>query len=196
VSRLRLLTSLSGLASLPADDPLSRSASILGDMDPRERLRKRVTDPLEQLAQRVAERVLDLVIEALDINALIARLDLNAVLDRIDVARSLERVDINALLERLDLNALLQRVDVNVLLEHVDINALAQRIDVDALVSQTDFGEIIAKQTSGIASGAMDAVRGQAVGLDGAIDRGVWRLVRRNASRPAAPELLRSPGES
>ena len=147
-------------------------------MDPRESLRKRVTDPLEQLAQRVAERAIDLVIQSVDINEIVAQIDLNAVLDRIDV------------------QALLSRVDLNALLEHVDLNALIARIDVEALVTQTDFGEIIAKQTSGIASNTLDAVRSQSVSLDGAIDRGVWRLVRRNASRPAAPELLRSPAES
>jgi hypothetical protein len=150
-------------------------------MEPLERLRtagKRVTDPLEQLAQRVAERAIDIAIHALDINELVAQLDLNAVLDRIDV------------------EALLARVDLNALLEQVDLNALIQRIDVESLVTQTDFGEIIAKQSSGIASTALDAVRGQAVGLDGAIDRGVWRLARRNASRPEAPALLRGPAES
>jgi len=150
-------------------------------MEPLERLRtagKRVTDPLEQLAQRVAERAIDIAIHALDINELVAQLDLNAVLDRIDV------------------QALLERVDLNALLEQVDLNALIQRIDVEALVEQTDFGEIIAHQTSGVASIALDAVRGQAVSADGAIDRGVWRLVRRNTPRPAAPELLRSPAES
>ena len=147
-------------------------------MDPRESLRKRVTDPLEQLAQRVAERAIDLVIQSVDINEIVAQVDLNAVLDRIDV------------------QALLERVDLNTLLEHVDLNALIQRIDVEALVTQTDFGEIIAKQTSGIASNTLDAVRSQSVSLDGAIDRGVWRLARRNAPRPAAPELLRSPAES
>ena len=147
-------------------------------MDPRESLRKRVTDPLEQLAQRVAERAIDLVIQSVDINEIVAQIDLNAVLDRIDV------------------QALLSRVDLNALLEHVDLNALIARIDVEALVTHTDFGEIIAKQTSGIASNALDAVRSQSVSLDGSIDRGVWRLVRRNAPRPPAPELLRSPAES
>ena len=150
-------------------------------MEPLERIRtagKRVTDPLESLAQRVAERAIDLVIQSLDVNELVARLDLNAVLDRVDVA------------------ALLGRVDLNALLEQVDLNALIQRIDVEAVVKHTDFGEIIAKQSSGIASSALDAVRSQTVGLDGAIDRGVWRLVRRNAPRPEAPVLLRGPGES
>ena len=147
-------------------------------MDPRESLRKRVTDPLEQLAQRVAERAIDLVIQSVDINEIVAQIDLNAVLDRIDV------------------QALLSRVDLNALLENVDLNALIARIDVEALVEQTDFGEIIAKQTSGVASNALDAVRSQSVSLDGAIDRGAWRLVRRNTPRPPAPELLRSPAES
>ena len=146
-----------------------------------------MTDPLEQLAQRVAERVIDLAMQVLDINALVAQIDLNAVLGR---------VDITALVERVDLNAVLEHVDLNALLEHVDVNALIQRIDVEALVTQTDFGEIIAKQTSGIASNTLDAVRSQSVSLDGAIDRGVWRLVRRNTPRPPAPELLRSPAES
>jgi hypothetical protein len=150
-------------------------------MEPMERLReagKRVADPLEAFAQRVAERVIDLVIHAVDINEIVAQVDLNAVLDQVDVARLLERVDLNTLLEQ------------------VDLNALIQRIDVESLVTHTDFGEIIARQTSGIASTTLDAVRGQAVGLDGVIDRGVWRLVRRNAPRPEAPALLRGPVES
>jgi hypothetical protein len=141
-----------GLTRAPANQPI-------------ERLReagKRVTDPLEATAQRIAERAIDLVIHAVDINELVAQIDLNAVLDRIDITRLLERVDLNALLE------------------NVDLNALIQRVDVEALVMHTDFGEIIAKQTSEIASGALDAVRGQGVGMDRAIDRGVWRLVRRN----------------
>jgi hypothetical protein len=168
-------------------------------MEPLEKLRsagKRVTDPLEATAQRVAERAIDLVIHAVDINEIVAQIDLNAVLDRVDVSALLGRVDLNALLEQVDITALMARVDLNVLLERVDLNALIQRIDVEALVKHTDFGEIIAKQSSGIASGALDAVRGQAVGLDGAVDRGAWRLVRRNTPRPAAPALLRGPAES
>lgn len=148
---------------------------------------KRVTDPLETLAQRVAERVIDLVLNAVDLNELVTQIDLNAVLDRVDISRVLDKVDLNKLLEQVDLNKLL---------ENVDLNALIQRIDVESLVTQTDFGEIIAKQSGGIASSALDAVRGQAVSLDGSIDRGVWRLVRRNASRPEAPALLRGPAQS
>ena len=87
-------------------------------------------------------------------------------------------------------------MDLNALLEQVDLNAVIQRIDVEALVSRRTSARSSPSHTSGIASGAVDAVRGQTVGLDGTIDRGVWRLVRRNAPRPPAPELLRSPAES
>jgi hypothetical protein len=156
-------------------------------MEPLEALRsagKRVTDPLESLAQRVAERVIELVINALDINALLEQVDLNALLARVDVDQLLERVDLTALIDRVDITAVLDRVDVN---------ALIQRIDVEELVTHTDFGEIIAKSSSGVASSALDALRGQTVNMDGAIDRGVWRLVRRNAARPAGPPALVRP---
>jgi hypothetical protein len=38
-----------------------------------------MTDPVELIAQRVTERVVDLLVNALDINAIVARVDLNAV---------------------------------------------------------------------------------------------------------------------
>jgi hypothetical protein len=39
-----------------------------------------MTDPMESLAQRVAEGVFDLLVDALDVNALARRVDLNALL--------------------------------------------------------------------------------------------------------------------
>ena len=72
----------------PGMIPAMAAWLILGVVDPRDRLRsagKRLTDPAEALAQRVAERVVDLVVEVLDVNALMQRLDLNAVLRRVNV---------------------------------------------------------------------------------------------------------------
>ena len=79
------------------------TAVILDPVDPLDRLRlagKRVTDPLESLSQRVAERVVDLVVQALDVNALMRRVDLNAVLDRVDINKILAQVDVSALVAR------------------------------------------------------------------------------------------------
>jgi hypothetical protein len=66
----------------------------------------------ERLVQGVAERVVALVVDSLDLDALLARVDIDAVLDRIDVERLLDRVDIDRLLERVDANALLARIDL------------------------------------------------------------------------------------
>ena len=58
---------------------------ILAGVNPRDRLvsaGKRWTDPAEALAQQVTERVVDLVVGALDVNEIIAKVDVNAIIDR------------------------------------------------------------------------------------------------------------------
>ena len=124
------------------------------------RLVPRAETRTDILAQAVADRVIDLVVSALDVNAL------------------LDEVDLNAVLERIDLNRLLERVDLNDLLQHVD---------VDALVEHTDLGAIIASSTSGVASDVLDVVRSQAVGLDEFIARWIGRLRRRPYTGPPGP---------
>jgi len=114
----------------------------------------------EALTQAVTERVVELVVSALDVNALLDEVDLNAVLDRIDLNQQLERVDINAVVDR---------------------------IDVDALVKQTDLGAIIARSSGGIASDALDAVRSRTVELDEFIARWIGRLRRRPYTGPPGP---------
>jgi hypothetical protein len=144
-------------------------------VDPLDRLRcagKRVTDPLESLAQSVAQRVVDLVVHAVDLNAL------------------LQQVDLDALLARVDVDEVLRRVDVDALVGRVDVNAVAGRIDMDALVAQTDLGAVIAQSSGGMAADALDAVRSSAVGLDGFVDRWVGRVIRRRHPRPVAPPAL------
>jgi hypothetical protein len=150
------------------DDSRDRGPDILDAVDPIDRLRltgKRMTDPLESLAQRVAERVIDLVVDAVDLNALMQKLDLNALITRIDINEILKKVDVSALVDQIDINEILQRVDVGALLDRIDMNEIVQRIDMDALVEQTDLGAIIAASSGGVASEALDAARSSAVGL-------------------------------
>ena len=59
---------------------------------------KRMTDQVELAAQGIAERVIDLVVEALDVNALLLRIDVNAVVDQVDVNELMDHVDVNELL--------------------------------------------------------------------------------------------------
>jgi hypothetical protein len=162
-------------------------------VDPLERFRsvgKRVTDPLESLAQSVAQRVVDLVVHSVDLNALLRQVDLDALLARMDVNAFLARVDVSALVERVDVNEVLRRVDVDALVSRVDINAVAGRIDMDALVEQTDLGSVIAQSSGGLVTEALDAARSSAVGLDGFVDRWVARVIRRRHPRPLGPPAL------
>ena len=120
----------------------------------------RLVSRSEALTQAVAERAVELVVSALDVNALLDDVDVNAVLDRIDL---------------------------NHLLEQVDLNAVIGRIDIDALAEQTDLGAIIARSSSGVASEALDAVRSHTVELDEFIARWVGRLRRRPYTGPPGP---------
>jgi hypothetical protein len=144
-------------------DPFERRRLVEGRLVPR------VETRAEILAQAVAERAVELVVSALDVNALLDRVDLDAVLDQVDIDRVLDRIDLNGLLERVDLNSILQHVDV------------------DALVEQTDLGAVIARSSSGVASDVLDVVRSQAVGLDEFIARWIGRLRRRPYTGPPGP---------
>ena len=174
---------------------------------------RRITDPVEALAEKTAEQVIDLVVRSLDVNALIQRVDPDAILDRVDVNKLVDRVDLNNLVDRVDVDKLvdqvdvdkildrvdvdrvlakvdldqvLARVDVDAVADRIDVNAIAQRIDLDALAMHTDLGAMIARSSGGVASGALDVVRSQAVGLDEWVARWVARLLRRDppAQRP------------
>jgi hypothetical protein len=140
---------------------------------------------VEQLAQAVAERVVSIVMDAIDIDALI---------DRVDVDKVVSRVDVDAVVSRVDVEKLIERVDVEKIIERVDIKAMIERVDIDALVEQTEIGTIIAHSTSGVASEILDVIRAQAVGLDDFVARWVARILRRDQSRiPLGPPTLVAP---
>ena len=126
----------------------------------------------ELLAQRTVERVLDLVVQSLDVNELA------------------QQVDVDALLSQLDLNAVIEKIDLNVLLSRVDVQALVERIDIDAIVQDTDIGAAIAMSSGHVADKAVDILRSQAVSLDDRIDHWVRRLLRRGGPGLAAPRTL------
>ena len=128
---------------------------------------------MEQLVESIAERVVGLVIEAIDVNALVSKVDMDALLAKVDV------------------DAIVSKVDVDALIDRVDVEKIIQRVDIDALVEQTELGTIIARSTSGVASEALDLVRAQGVGLDDFVARWVNRILRRKSDDwPAGPPAL------
>jgi hypothetical protein len=147
---------------------------------------RRVAEQIESIAQGVAQRVIDLVVEALDMNALIARVDLNFVL---------ARVDLNEVVDRIDLNQILDQVDVNKLMARVDINQIVSQIDVEALVKNTDLGAIMVSSSSSLVTEAVDMGRNHAVSADDTIARWVGRIRRNHTGRAGPPELPNTPEE-
>jgi hypothetical protein len=162
-------------------------------MDPGERLgqsaSRRFAGQIESIAQGVAQRVIDLVVESLDVNALLARIDLNALLARVDLNQELGQVDLNQVLGQVDLNQVLGQVDLNELMARVDINEIVDRIDIEALVKNTDLGALLASSSSTIVTEAVDLGRSHAVSMDDTIARWVSRLRRDHTGRAGPPEL-------
>src|ERR1700685_4171982 len=107
---------------------------------------------VEQLAQSLAEHIVPLIVDAIDIDSII---------DKVDVEKIIERVDVHQIIER------------------VDIHAIVNQIDIDSLVEQTELGSIIARSTTGILTEVLDVVRAQGVGLDDFILRWGNRLIGR-----------------
>jgi hypothetical protein len=137
---------------------------------------------VEQLAQAVADRVVAMVMDAVDIDALLQRVDVDALIKRVDVDDVVSRVDVDALLDR---------VDVQKLVERVDVKDIIDRVDIDALLEQTELGSIIARSTTGVASEVLDVIRAQGVGLDDFCARWVNRILRRSGEAlPTGPPLL------
>jgi hypothetical protein len=142
---------------------------------------------VEQLAQALAERIVPLVLDAID---------LNAIIDRIDINKVVERVDINKVVERVDIEQVVERVDIQKVIERIDINSIVNEIDIDALVEQTEIGSIIARSTTGILTEILDVIRSQGVGLDDFTLRWGNRLIgrgKRIADWPDGPPLLVEP---
>ena len=145
---------------------------------------------MEQLAQALAERIVPLVIDAIDINAII---------DRVDINKVVSKVDVNEVVSKVDVEAIVERVDVEKVIDRIDINAIVEKINIDALVEQTELGSIIARSTTGILTEILDVVRAQGVGLDDFILRWGNRLIGRGgkiADWPEGPPLLVEPKQA
>jgi hypothetical protein len=139
---------------------------------------------VEQLAQALAERIVPLIVDAID---------LNAILDKVDVERIIERVDIEKVIDQVDMQKVIDRIDIEKVIERVDLNAVIQEIDIEALVEHTELGAIIARSTTGVLTEVLDVIRAQGVGLDDFVLRWGNRIVgrgKRIADWPEGPPLL------
>ncbi len=150
-----------------------------------------ISGRIESMAQAIAERAVLLVMDAIDLDAILERVDVDRLIDRVDVEKIIERVDVDRIVDRVDLEKIVERVDVNAIVERVDVGRIVDQLDIDALVEQTELGAIIARSTTGVASEVLDVVRAQGVGLDDFFARWTDRVLHRDASAlPFGPAAL------
>jgi hypothetical protein len=105
------------------------------------------------LAQRVTPRLVDSVLELVDLNdvvrkhvdldVVVADVDVDAIVARADLQAVIDRVDVDAVVARADLDAVLDRVDVDDVVARVDLQKVIDRIDVDAIVARADLQAVI-----------------------------------------------------
>ena len=103
----------------------------------------------------------------------------DGVVDHVDLDAALASVDVNAVLDRVDVNALLARVDVDALLDRVDLDRLLARVDVEGIVARSGVPDIVTASTTRVATSTLDLARRQIAGVDFVIGSGVDRLLRR-----------------
>jgi hypothetical protein len=134
---------------------------------------------------------LDRIVDRVDLNQIAARIDLNAIVERIDLDGIAERIDIDAIAARIDLDAIVGRVDLDAIVGRVDLDAMVGRIDLPGLTEQVidevDLGEIIRESSSTMASETVDALRVQGMRVDGLVSRIVDRILLRQGQRQTGP---------
>jgi hypothetical protein len=151
---------------------------------------------VEQLAQSLAERIVPLIVDAIDIDAILEKVDIDKIVSRVDIEKIVERVDIDRIVGEMDIEKIVERVDIQKIIERIDINAIVEEINIDALVEHTELGSIIARSTTGVLTEILDVIRAQGVGLDDFILRWGNRLIGRRkslANWPVGPPLLCAP---
>ena len=156
---------------------------------------------LQALIATVAAAVLDAidvdqVVARVDLERIVARIDLNQIAARIDLDAIIDRIDIDAIAARIDLDAIAGRLDLDAIVAGVDIEAILARVDLPGLTEQVidevDLGEIIRESSSTMASETVDALRVQGMRVDGLVSRVVDRILLREEPRRTGP-LEREP---
>ncbi len=103
----------------------------------------RPTDRKPNGVTRIVGSILDPMINAVDVDAVLERIDLDELLASVDLDRVLARIDPNTLLDRVDVDRMLARVDLDVVLRRIDVAGIVDRVDIDRIVQRVDVGKIV-----------------------------------------------------
>ena len=214
-----LLTAVAGVVTSSVTSTLSRLGDRVWSADRtqdvlrvgrsrRRELGLRAEEAERRVAAAVVEAVLDLVdltdvvLDHVDLDAVVRAVDLDQAVERVDIGAILDRVDVDAVVARADLDRAVARVDIQAILDRVDVDAIAQRLDLDAVVARLDLVAlaefvvegidlpgIIQSSSGAMASESIREVRWQGVSADERVAHVVDRMLRRRprTPRPALP---------
>ncbi|MCX6513189.1 MAG: hypothetical protein NT160_09125 [Actinobacteria bacterium] len=115
---------------------------------------------VDRLAQAIAERLVALIVDSLDVDAIVKRIDVD------DIVR---------------------RIDVDAIVQRIDVDAIAQRIDVDAIVENTELSSIISRSTTGVLTEFLNLLRSQIIRIDDSFES-LLAAVTGREHRPLQPD--------
>ena len=105
----------------------------------------------------------DLILDNVDLDAVVATVDLDAAVRRVDVDQIVSRIDVDGIVAKVDLDQIVSRIDIDGIVAGVDLDAVVDRIDVDGIVAKVDLDQIVSRiDIDGIVAG---------VDLDAIVDR-------------------------
>jgi hypothetical protein len=140
---------------------------------------------LDQVAARID---LDRIVDRINPNQIAARIDLDEIVARVDVDAIAQRIDLDAIVRRLDLDAAVARVDIDAILARIDLPELTEQV-----IDEVDLGEIIRESSSTMATETVDALRVQGMRVDSLVSRIVDRILQRDGQRQTGPPLEEPP---
>jgi hypothetical protein len=154
----------------------------------------------QEVATRAVRAVIAAVLDAIDLDQVVARVDLDRIIGRVDPNQIAARIDLNRIVERIDVDAIAARIDLDGIAARIDLDAIVARVDIDAIVAridlpglteqvieEVDLGELIRESSSTMASETVDALRVQGMRADGLVNRVVDRILLRQGQRQTGP---------
>jgi hypothetical protein len=154
----------------------------------------------QEVATRAVRAVIAAVLDAIDLDQVVARVDLDRIIGRVDPNQIAARIDLNRIVERIDVDGIAARIDLDGIAARIDLDAIVARVDIDAIVAridlpglteqvieEVDLGELIRESSSTMASETVDALRVQGMRADGLVNRVVDRILLRQGQRRTGP---------
>ncbi len=182
----------SGLASVVVGSFIGANWSqrlqglLLGVDEQGQRERLEAEDVAGGFADVLLPAMVEVVLDRIDLTAIVVdRVDLDAVVERLDVDRIVDRVDLQRAIDRISINEIVARVDVQAIVDRMDVVGIAQGV-----IDELDIPELIRESTGAMSAETVDTIRLRGMDADRFIARVMDRVLSRKGDDgpPPAPD--------